>query len=66
MVSKQGNGAQLGNLWVGDDVINANVDLHLNNNGILYLNNSLAGIKLNGEGNKTLKQCIIDLINENK
>ena len=62
VVTKQGNGAQLGNLWVGDDVINADKDLHLNNGGTLYLNNSLTGIKLNGENNKTLKECIIELI----
>ena len=62
VVTKQGNGAQLGTLWVGDDVINADKDLHLNNGGTLYLNNSLTGIKLNGENNKTLKECIIELI----
>ena len=63
-IPHQGNGAQLGNLWVGDDVINAAVDLHLNNNGTLYFNNSLTGIKLDGENGKTLRQCIIDLIKQ--
>lgn len=64
IVRKQGNGAQLGNLWVGDNVINATTDLHLNNNGKIYLNNSGSGVILDGENGKSLREYIIDLIGQ--